>query len=103
MLMLHAIFLAGAVLLAEVVRAAEADSEGMRLGDAEEEEELEEVSELELLEVPEEEGEPVCEDVRVAELLGEPVMLEVIVALLERVCEELIVPVRVVELLGVVV
>ena len=50
-----------------------------------------------------EENEPVCEAVRVAELLGVPVTLEVIVALLERVCEELGVLVRVVELLGVVV
>jgi hypothetical protein len=50
-----------------------------------------------------EEDEPVCEAVREAELLGVPVTLEVIVALLELVSEELGVPVRVAELLGVVV
>ena len=65
------------MLLAVVVRAEEAESEGVRLGDAEEEEELEEVSELELLEVPEKEDEPVCEAVRVVELLGVPVEVPV--------------------------
>lgn len=80
----------GVVLLAEVERAAEAESEGVRLGDAEEEEELEEVSELELLEVPVEV--PVEVPALLPAALPVPEELRVLAGLSEGAPEEVGVP-----------
>jgi len=80
--------LTGTVRLAKVVRAAE--SEGVRLGDAEEEDELEEVSEFELLEVPVEVS--VGVPALLPEALPVPEVLRVLVGLSEGAPEEVGVP-----------